>query len=270
MQANFFLPSPPLKDFVAYYTFLGREGIGPETKAVTGYPSGYADLVWVLGKGPKVKIEGQAFQEMQGLNLVGHFDQPFSVDLSSIDTVLWVRMKPHGLHALTGLPAKNFHNKWVHADRVGLPSIRPALYTRYDSKNGRALISKLEAYLVKHITRHFSPDARLSYVVRLLEDPKCPVRLKKLSETLGCSYRSLDRLFWQKIGQSPKRVVSNLRFKSLLAEVQNREDLDWMQLVVDFGFHDQAHLIKEFQKYTALSPQRFMRSRQSIGFGLYA
>ena len=86
-----------------------------------------------------------------------------------------------------------------------------------------------------------------------------PVRAIAMDSDL--SERTIQLRFRKYLGYSPKELLRFLRFKKVIADILNKKDneVDWFGLVVEFGYHDQSHLIKDFHHYLGTSPQKFVK-----------
>lgn len=270
MNITISTPSSHLAPFIDFYKHLDQSEGAEILPPLTGYPSGYTDLLISLQKGPRLYQQQQAAQSLHGAYLVGHFDQAFSTTLGQKVDVIWVRMKPHGAYALTGIPAKEFHNRSLSLDTLFLNEIRLLTEQLLHTRDHQHRIKLVETFLWNLIVHTYTPDPRLGYLLDRMLHTKGQLKLKSLCQEVSLSYRSLDRLFWKKVGQSPKRMLQNIRFHAVLESLRSSVRRDWMQVVADHGFHDQAHFIKEFQAFTNFSPQQFVQQHQEIGRNLYA
>ena len=110
------------------------------------------------------------------------------------------------------------------------------------------------ADLVKHMpARHDTPL-----------DP-----VKTIAGTAAISPRSVQLRFRRYAGYSPKELLRFLRFKQLLASLLDQpaaEKVNWFDLIVRFGYHDQSHLNKDFRHFTGLSPTQFLRVKREDNF----
>jgi AraC-like DNA-binding protein len=73
----------------------------------------------------------------------------------------------------------------------------------------------------------------------------------------GISARTLQRLFSQYVGVSPKWVIRRYRLHELLEQMHSGKRLDWARLAVDLGYFDQAHLINDFKSITGYAPTEY-------------
>lgn len=81
---------------------------------------------------------------------------------------------------------------------------------------------------------------------------------QKPTEKLGfqISSRHLRRLFSENIGLSPKEFAKVLRFQTVLRHWKENGSLDIVE-----GFYDQSHFIKDWKKFTGLTPSSLRKFR---------
>lgn len=74
------------------------------------------------------------------------------------------------------------------------------------------------------------------------------------------SARTVQLRFKKYAGYSSKELLRYLRFKQIIGWlIKNHEkEINWMDLVVRFRYHDQSHMIKDFKYFTGLSPKKVL------------
>lgn len=84
--------------------------------------------------------------------------------------------------------------------------------------------------------------------------------VKALAEKQQVSTRTIQLGFQTQLGYSAKELARFLRFKKVLNFLcqQGNSSVDWLELVLQHGYHDHSHLIKDFQRYMNISPRQFM------------
>jgi AraC-like DNA-binding protein len=73
----------------------------------------------------------------------------------------------------------------------------------------------------------------------------------------GTGKRSLQRIFKEYVGASPKWVIRRYRLHELVERFQQDGALDWAELALQLGYFDQAHLINDFRKVAGYSPAQY-------------
>jgi methylphosphotriester-DNA--protein-cysteine methyltransferase len=62
------------------------------------------------------------------------------------------------------------------------------------------------------------------------------------------------------VGFSSKEHARYSRFKQVIDHLTNEQrDIDWLDIVARFGYHDQSHLIKDFRHYLDTTPRKFIQ-----------
>lgn len=84
---------------------------------------------------------------------------------------------------------------------------------------------------------------------------------KAIAADAALSERTVQLRFKKYVGYSPKEMLRFLRFKQVISSIEQSTaaSIDWFDLIHDFGYHDQSHLIKDFQHYLGTSPEVFIK-----------
>jgi AraC-like DNA-binding protein len=75
----------------------------------------------------------------------------------------------------------------------------------------------------------------------------------------GIGKRSLQRIFNEYVGISPKWVIRRYRLHELVERIKSGESLDWVNLALELGYFDQSHLINDFRSIIGYSPIRYQK-----------
>ena len=82
-------------------------------------------------------------------------------------------------------------------------------------------------------------------------------RVDQLSAASGMTARSLQRLFADYVGVSPKWVMRRTRLHEAAERADSGDPVDWACLASDLGYADQAHLTRDFTATIGVSPTRY-------------
>jgi AraC-like DNA-binding protein len=83
------------------------------------------------------------------------------------------------------------------------------------------------------------------------------IDMKQLASEVNMSWSSLERHFKKRIGVSPKMYARFKRFHFALALLTQPSPKSWVEIAHTCGYYDQAHLIREFYKFTNQKPSAF-------------
>jgi AraC-like DNA-binding protein len=93
-------------------------------------------------------------------------------------------------------------------------------------------------------------------VSRITDDPGLR-RVDQLSAESGMTARTLQRLFADYVGVSPKWVMRRARLHEAAERADSGEPVDWARLASDLGYADQAHLTRDFTVTIGVPPSRY-------------
>ena len=93
-------------------------------------------------------------------------------------------------------------------------------------------------------------------VARITDDPGLR-RVDQLSASAGMTPRTLQRLFADYVGVSPKWVMRRARLHEAAERADSGEPVDWACLASDLGYADQAHLTRDFTVTIGVPPSRY-------------
>jgi len=93
-------------------------------------------------------------------------------------------------------------------------------------------------------------------VARITDDPGLR-RVDQLSASSGLTVRTLQRLFADYVGVSPKWVMRRARLHEAAGRADSGEPVDWASLAADLGYADQPHLTRDFTVTIGVPPTRY-------------
>jgi AraC-like DNA-binding protein len=156
---------------------------------------------------------------------------------------------------------------------IGLP-VSELAHRNYDGPLISRLLSKLWDQLAECGTFHqrvrVIEEALLSLVGSAL--PKEPmidmaervfslrgqVRISELALQTGVGVRQFERRFSQTIGMPPKFYARVARFQSALDAKIAQPTRSWLDIAHDLEYHDQMHMIRDFQLLGGGSPSHIL------------
>jgi len=96
-------------------------------------------------------------------------------------------------------------------------------------------------------------DASMALAVRAQEDRDIH-RAEDLARVAGVSVRTLHRAFERHIGVGPKWIIRRSRVQEAAERVAAGASVVWAALAAELGYHDQAHLIRDFKAQIGFTP----------------
>ncbi|UKT64515.1 helix-turn-helix domain-containing protein [Pedobacter mucosus] len=85
------------------------------------------------------------------------------------------------------------------------------------------------------------------------------VSIAHLAYESNMSLKTFERKFKEQIGLPPKLFERIKRFGDAIELKMKYEDISWTNICFKLGYFDQNHLIKDFTKFSGLSPSAFFK-----------
>ncbi len=258
MKNIFYPPSAALQPYIEWYRFFSCQKDANKDLVLQDYPRTAMDMIFCFEGQFNIAIaEGNTF-DISKANFISHFDKSYQIKLTHDLQTLHVRFKPCGIYPLTRIPLGKLLNGHLPLDDLD-PALKTLLVRMGEEPNDKLKIEVLEKFLIR-LYQESTIHHRLIQGLELIEKERGVLNVKTLAERLHTNYKTLDRWFYQKVGLPPKRFMQLTRFKHIVANLEQDPNPDWMQIVNDFGFHDQAHFIREFQQFARTSPSAFINT----------
>ena len=96
----------------------------------------------------------------------------------------------------------------------------------------------------------------------------CVDPVKAIAADTRLSERSIQLKFQKHTGYSVKELLRFLRFKEVIAHIlaRSNQKIAVFDLIARFDYHDQSHLIKDFQYFLGMAPLQFIKSLNNGSF----
>jgi AraC-like DNA-binding protein len=193
---------------------------------------------------------------------------------------LKVDLYPITFYELFQCAPKELAGEDLHiADLLGITNTSLMLEEMEAAETGNALIRIVERYFMQHIwqqidQQHLTTDNFSSAVNSNPQTiipkgftPPLPDLKKSLSEQAQFyqkSERWLQKRYAEVYGMSFKQIQNNLRFQQTHQELwqtlSRRQPVNLTELAYRSGYFDQAHFIKDFRRYTGMTPGQYLKT----------
>jgi AraC-like DNA-binding protein len=166
--------------------------------------------------------------------------------------------QPFGLWQLFGIPVKECTDKAYSAEDVLGKQIRElweilAEITTFD-RRVQAVERVLSGMLDKASDRTVIMDTA-HHTIRL----RPTSHVAQLAHSVGLSPRQYERRFIAEVGMSPKLYTRISRYQAALDIKLRNPHRAWLTIAHEAGYHDQMHMIKDFQLLSGAPPDRLLK-----------
>jgi AraC-like DNA-binding protein len=264
-------PAGILPEFVLNY-HLREADLMEETRRVV-FPARNDQLLeFYLGASSRVRLGESATiaaapsAVLVGIQAVGRVE----LYLSGVIRTFTIVFQPLGFHRLFQVSMDEFAGKGLDAASV-IGSSANVLYDRLlhaasfeemvrccnELLTPLAMLAEGRSdYFFKAMSRGISKPARQG-----------SAHLEQLLSTSGLSQRQFERRFKQSVGVSPKRFTRVARLHRALHLKGLHTAWTWGQVAAECGYHDQMHLVHEFQDLGGDTPSTLIDLAGERDFG---
>jgi AraC-like DNA-binding protein len=203
-------------------------------------PDGCIDLVFFTGGAVMV---------------AGPQTEPIFTTAPTGSLVVGIRFRTGAAGSVLGLPADELRDRSVPlADLWGSQPLEPLLRVEA-SRSAAERLDALQRVLLARLAQVEQPDRAALAAARWLNRHP-DQRLGELHELSGLSERQLRRRFEAAIGYGPKTFQRIVRFRRWLALARgaSAERRSLVDLAMESGYADQAHLTREVARLAGLPP----------------
>lgn len=224
-------------------------------------PDGAVRLIFNLGDRPS----GERGAELM-CSAVGATCEPTLIVLAGAVEQLCVTLPVMTAAAVLGVPAGELTDHGVELAALWGRAADETLERLHALPRGARRVAHLARVLHDRVCRHEAPPPAVLAAVRRIAACAGGIRVRALAAQLGLGERRLQQLFHEHVGLTPKAMCRLARFRAVVASRLRETGRSWVEVALDGGFYDQAHLIHELRAFTGLSPGELQRRADDFAF----
>ena len=230
------------------------------------YPSGFVDFAVNISSGSAITLINGRPVDMPKVEVLGQITQPTRLTATKGTAVLIARIYPHANSLFFPNPISDFTNHSIDLSDVFGEESNDFYCRLMESDSTEQKVKALDTFLVQRLEKNKTVHHKviiIEQICRHIRTEGESFSIKTLSDQYGISERYIQKLFLDNVGIKPKSFSNIHRFNKSLQLIQTA-DLPLTSIAYDCGYYDQAHFIKEFKKFTGLTPSE-VRALQAVG-----
>jgi AraC-like DNA-binding protein len=260
------VPAPPLSEFVECFWYYN--GFFPDHSQERLLPDGAIEILIDL-EGPAKKLYGDEtgtdFTEYRQAWISGQHSRFLVIGTEQNSSMMGIRFHPGGAHPFLPFPVSELNDGVVPMELVWGAMIRGMREELLEAVTVEDKFRIAERVLRAVRRAELKEDKGCSYAISRLRSAGQGVTVRELSDEIGLSQRQLLRLFRERVGLSPKALGQVFRFQNVLHRLNKELRVHWVEIANDAGYFDQAHFVREFQRFTGLNPSQYLRDKRDYG-----
>lgn len=253
--------SPDLAGFM--HRFL--HGVSEQPGELVIPPTGGIFISYVPGSPLVVHFDQRVYAERPRLFLGGQLRNQRPVLRSDGRfELVGAEFTPTGYYKLFGRRAN-----WLTDSIADFSEAHPEVAAALDRRLGERPdgIESIIA-VIENVLRELAATAceapRVDAMVNDITAARGIVRLRDLYSRHPMTPRQMRRRFEVVVGVSPKHFAKICQVNAVIRAMMENDSERLRSLALDHGFYDQAHFIRDFRRFVAMDPGRFLRDQSQF------
>jgi AraC-like DNA-binding protein len=183
----------------------------------------------------------------------------FSRWLTGRSQVFGIKFRPGGIRPFLKGPASSLANRNIPVRRIFGKDVDALEAILMSSAREAEKVAAANAFFR---ARRPEPDKTITLASQLVGQILKNADIKTVNDLVsqsGISKRTIQRIFNDYVGVSPKWVIRHLRLHEAIERINCGERQEWARLAVELGYFDQAHLINDFKSIVGYSPVEYRK-----------
>jgi len=251
IKLDYAIPEADLSDYITlFYLFEADTPVFEDTERAD-----HAQIRFRLNnRSAEYRFPDGSVQQAMGVHIVGPTTGAVKVRAEGPVRLFGAGITPCGWLALVGAEASTMINRVFDAAELFGDALA-GVVERLAAVSDVAEMARIATPLISALVSRHDGDAHgfVHAVDAWLADSTSP-DLDALTEATGLSRRQVERKCNALYGAPPKLLARKYRaLRAAVALASGRVSLDE---VIDRGFYDQSHLIREIKQFTGLTPRQ--------------
>jgi AraC-like DNA-binding protein len=237
-------PSDDLQPFIEHFWMVSWDlrGQQPHLAETLPYPSVHI-----------VIEQGRA-------EVVGVVTGKFTRLLEDQGRAFGIKFRPGAFYPFWKAPVSQISDKAIPVQEVfgaaGESLVQAILAEEEQTKR----ITVAEEFLRARLPEPDENVALINRIVdRIIADREI-TQVDDIARLFNLNKRTLQRIFSQYVGVSPKWVIKRYRLHEAAELLASDEVVDWPKIALELGYFDQAHFIKDFRSMVGESPAEYAKN----------
>jgi AraC-like DNA-binding protein len=244
-------PLPPPLDRWVECVWTVEAPRAPTAGFDTIVPDGCPELILQLGDAYETAAEDRVTAQPAAF-LMGALSGPLRLRPLGRTHTVGIRFRPGGLSSFVRTPLHELTDRALPLDVLFGRSGRELAESLAAARSARDVTDAVVGFLAPRLAPRPSGRTLAGALVR----SRGRTSVDALAAGAGVSARQVERVFRDEVGLSPKRLARVARVQEVLRRVA-AAPARWVDVALDCGYADQAHLSRDFRELTGESPARW-------------
>jgi AraC-like DNA-binding protein len=246
-------PPAALRSTIKCFWYNSRD-YGEQPASFEVQPDGYAEIIFYFGSTCSISTR-EGWQPLPSPFLMGLLNQPAVFHTQNRLEIIGIRCFPWTVFELLGLPAGK---DGVRVFEHPIAQLQATLEKLMQAGRVAEAIAQLSQYFLT-VGSQPAPDHTLGKAGGAMRAAKGTLPVSLVAAAAHATVRTLERKFKQAAGYTVKDVSGLMRFEQVRNHLWQQPAANLAGLAHELGYTDQAHLSREFRRYSGTTPAAFAR-----------
>lgn len=188
----------------------------------------------------------------------------FETTLTGAGRVIGLRFRPGAFRAFFGKPVHLMTDKVLPVSTLFDCSEAEAEDAVLGADDDAGMVAAAETLLMRVLPPPDPQVERIHAILQVLQQDLRLTQVRDLAERAGMSERTLQQLFSNHVGVTPKWVICRYRLHEAADKLAGGEPVDLAGLAQSLGYFDQAHFTRDFRKLVGKAPAEYRRDDRQV------
>jgi AraC-like DNA-binding protein len=254
MHHQEFDPPEELRDSIKCFWYNTRD-VGELQSSFEVMPDGYAEIIFHFGSGCSLSHNG-GLQPLPSPFMMGLLNHPVTFHTKNRLEIIGIRCFPWTVFDLLGLPSGK---DGVRIFEHPIARLQPTLNKLILAHKIDEALAQVKQYFL-NARSHVAIDSMLFKAGVAMREAKGTMPVSRVAAAAHATVRTLERKFKESSGHTVKDVSGLMRFEQARNHLWLHPNSNLAGLAHELGYADQAHLSKEFRRYSGTTPAAFARN----------
>jgi AraC-like DNA-binding protein len=257
MHHQEFEPPEELQDTIKCFWYNKRDG-GEVQSGFEVMPDGYAEIIFHFGSALSMSNNGVS-QPLPSPFMMGLLNQPVLFHTKNRLEIIGIRCFPWTVFDLLGLPSgKDGVRTFEHP----VARLQSTLNELIKAGKIDAALAQIKQYFL-NARSQVAIDSMLFKAGVAMRGANGAMPVSQVAAAAHATVRTLERKFKESSGYTVKDVSGLMRFEQARNHLWLYPNSNLAGLAHELGYTDQAHLSREFRRYSGTTPAAFARKTKS-------
>lgn len=211
---------------------------------------------WIIHAGDAFERENAGRWVRQPKSfLAGTLSRPLLVRGGKHVCTLGIRFRPGAAAVLLDIDLSRTADREVDLAPLLKEGATALVAAVCGARTTRQMLSAAQDCLLKIATPRLQRVPKSRVAVDRLRASQGRIRVDALAKSHGVARRTLERWFQRELGISPKQYARIVRLNSVLASMSATERSRIVEVALDAGYFDEAHLLLDFRALAGRKPR---------------